>query len=102
MDRFVSALIWTMTALVVILGLFYVSAVWLFTAPFDKGRYRAGRAFRHLAVTQVKLNPLAFRDRRHAARESAQSLRRRFQSRIIRGHLSHKPLPVGDEMALQV
>jgi 1-acyl-sn-glycerol-3-phosphate acyltransferase len=58
MDRFVSALIWTMTALVVILGLFYVSAVWLFTAPFDKGRYRAGRAFRHLAVTQVKLNPL--------------------------------------------
>ena len=58
MDRFVSALIWTMTALIVFLGLFYVSAVWLLTAPFDKGRYRAGRAFRHLAVAQVKLNPL--------------------------------------------
>ena len=57
MDRFVSALIWTMTALIVLLGLFYVSVVWLFTAPFDKGRYRAGRAFRHLAVAQVKLNP---------------------------------------------
>ncbi len=58
MDRLVSALIWTMTALVVILGLFYVSLVWLFTAAFDKARYRAGRAFRHLAVAQVKLNPL--------------------------------------------
>lgn len=58
MDRFVSALIWTMTALIVLLGLFYVSVVWLFTAPFDKGRYRAGRAFRHLAVAQVKVNPL--------------------------------------------
>jgi 1-acyl-sn-glycerol-3-phosphate acyltransferase len=58
MDRIVSALVWTMTALVVILGLFYVSAVWLVTAAYDKGRYRAGRAFRHLAVAQVKLNPL--------------------------------------------
>jgi 1-acyl-sn-glycerol-3-phosphate acyltransferase len=58
MDRLVSAVIWTMTALIVVLGLFYVSAVWLVTAAFDQGRYRAGRAFRHLAVAQVKLNPL--------------------------------------------
>jgi hypothetical protein len=54
MDRLVSALIWTMTALVVILGLFYVSLVWLFTAAFDEARYRAGRAFRHLAVAGTR------------------------------------------------
>lgn len=58
MDRLVSAVIWTMTALLVCIGLIYVSAVWLLTAAFDKGRYHAGRAFRHLAVAQVKLNPL--------------------------------------------
>jgi 1-acyl-sn-glycerol-3-phosphate acyltransferase len=58
MDRLVSAIIWAITALIVILGLFYVSFVWMLTAAFDKGRYRAGRAFRHLAVAQVKLNPL--------------------------------------------
>jgi len=58
MERITTIAIWTMTALVVIIGFFYVAAVWLVTAPFDSGRYRAGRAFRHLAVAQVKLNPL--------------------------------------------
>ena len=43
---------------VVIVGFFYVAAVWLVTAPFDRGRYHAGRAFRQLAVAQVTLNPL--------------------------------------------
>ena len=41
-----------------IFGFFYVAAVFLVTAPFDRGRYAAGRAFRQLAVVQVKLNPL--------------------------------------------
>src|SRR5215213_5945637 len=58
MDRLVSGLIWLITIVIVCVGLFYVALVWLFTAGFDKGRYRAGRAFRHLAVAQVKLNPL--------------------------------------------
>lgn len=39
-------------------GFLYVTAVFLVTAPFDRGRYAAGRAFRQLAVLQVKLNPL--------------------------------------------
>jgi 1-acyl-sn-glycerol-3-phosphate acyltransferase len=58
MQRITTIAIWTVTALVVVIGFFYVAAVWLITAPFDPGRYRAGRAFRHLAVVQVKLNPL--------------------------------------------
>jgi 1-acyl-sn-glycerol-3-phosphate acyltransferase len=57
MQRLVNAWVWTTTVLVVILGFFYVSIVWLITAPFDPGRYAAGRAFRHLAVTATWLNP---------------------------------------------
>lgn len=44
--------------LVVLVGVLYVGVVWLFTAPFDAGRYHAGRAFRQLAVATVTLNPL--------------------------------------------
>lgn len=57
MQRLVNAWVWTTTVLVVILGFFYVSIVWLLTAPFDPGRYAAGRAFRHLAVACTWLNP---------------------------------------------
>ena len=49
---------WFAMALVLVVGILYVGAVWLVTVPFDRGRYHAGRAFRHLAVAQVKLNPL--------------------------------------------
>src|SRR5258708_6430022 len=58
MQRVLSAIGWATTVLVVVGGVFYVAAVWLVTAPFDRGRYHAGRAFRHLAVAQVTLNPL--------------------------------------------
>ena len=58
MQRILNFIAWLATALVILLGFFYVAIVWIFTAPFDRARYRAGRAFRHLAMTQVKLNPL--------------------------------------------
>jgi 1-acyl-sn-glycerol-3-phosphate acyltransferase len=58
MQRILNAFAWITTILVLILGTFYVAAVWLATAAFDRGRYYAGRAFRHLAIAQVKLNPL--------------------------------------------
>jgi 1-acyl-sn-glycerol-3-phosphate acyltransferase len=58
MQTILNAFAWLALVLVIILGFFYVAIVWLLTAPFDPGRYRAGRAFRHLAMTQVKLNPL--------------------------------------------
>ena len=58
MQRLYNVIGWTTTILVTLLGIFYVAAVWLVTAPFDPARYRAGRAFRHLAMLQVTLNPL--------------------------------------------
>jgi len=53
-----NAWIWTMTIASVIVGTPIVAAVWACTAPFDPGRYWAGRAFRLVAVFTVKLNPL--------------------------------------------
>ena len=58
MQRLLSAIGWVTTVSVVVFGFFYVTAVWVVTAPFDRGRYHAGRAFRQLAVAQVTLNPL--------------------------------------------
>jgi 1-acyl-sn-glycerol-3-phosphate acyltransferase len=56
-SRLVNAWVWTVTVLLVIVGFVYVSVVWLCTAPFDPGRYAAGRAFRHIAMWQVGVNP---------------------------------------------
>ncbi len=58
MQRILSAYAWVLTILIVLFGFIYVTVVWMFTAPFDRGRYHAGRAFRQLAVAQVTLNPL--------------------------------------------
>ncbi|HYW32181.1 MAG TPA: lysophospholipid acyltransferase family protein [Gemmatimonas sp.] len=49
---------WTETVLCVIIGTPLVSLVYLCTAPFDKGRYAAGRAFRLVGVTAMRLNGL--------------------------------------------
>ena len=58
MQRLQSAIAWVTTVSIVVFGVLYVAVIWLFTAPFDRGRYHAGRAFRQLAVAQVTLNPL--------------------------------------------
>ena len=57
-DRLRSAWAWVAAVSLVLFGFFYVSAVWLITAPFDPGRYQAGRAFRRLAVSHVALTRL--------------------------------------------
>lgn len=49
---------WVETVSVVILGTPVVAIIWLFTAPFDRGRYAAGRAFRIVGVTAMRLNGL--------------------------------------------
>lgn len=49
---------WTAAILVVALGSLWVSLLFVLTAPFDRGRYLTGRAFRLLGVIHVKLNPL--------------------------------------------
>ena len=89
-ERLLSAWAWVAAVLVVLFGFFYVAAVWIVTAPFDPGRYQAGRAFRRLAVSQVALNPaLALRDGRDAARRTAPAVRRRLEPRVVRRHLPH-------------
>ena len=57
-ERILSAWGWVVAVLLVLFGFFYVGAVWLVTAPFDRGRYHAGRAFRQLAVSHVALTRL--------------------------------------------
>jgi 1-acyl-sn-glycerol-3-phosphate acyltransferase len=57
-ERLLSAWGWVAAVLLVLLGFFYVAAVWVVTAPFDAGRYHAGRAFRQLAVSHVALTRL--------------------------------------------
>ena len=49
---------WTATVLVVILGTPVVALVYAVTAPFDPGRYAAGRAFRLVGVTALRINSL--------------------------------------------
>ena len=58
MTMLINAWIWTMTVALVIIGTPVVALVWACTAPFDPGRYAAGRMFRLIAVTTVRLNPL--------------------------------------------
>lgn len=58
MAHLLNAWAWTETVLLVLIGTPVVFLVFCVTAPFDKGRYAAGRLFRLLGVTSVKLNPL--------------------------------------------
>jgi 1-acyl-sn-glycerol-3-phosphate acyltransferase len=57
MNRLANAWAWTAAVLTVLFGFVYVGLVWVVTAPFDPGRYAAGRAFRQLAVVATWLNP---------------------------------------------
>ncbi len=58
MRYLVSSWIWITNSLITILWVPWLALVWLTTAPFDPGRYVAGRWFRRAAVTAVALNPL--------------------------------------------
>ena len=49
---------WVETVVCVIVGTPIVALVFACTAPFDKGRYAAGRAFRLVGVSALRLNPL--------------------------------------------
>jgi 1-acyl-sn-glycerol-3-phosphate acyltransferase len=58
LQRLISAWIWLVTSVVVILWLPWLALVFVVTAPFDPGRYIVGRWFRRSAVTCAALNPL--------------------------------------------
>jgi 1-acyl-sn-glycerol-3-phosphate acyltransferase len=56
--RLFSVTMWTVIAVLVVLWLPLLTLIFLATAPFDPGRYTAGRWFRRCAVVAAKLNPL--------------------------------------------
>jgi 1-acyl-sn-glycerol-3-phosphate acyltransferase len=55
--RFVSAWVWASWAVLVPLWCLWLGVVFVFTVPFDRGRYTVGRWFRRCAVTAAGLNP---------------------------------------------
>ena len=58
MRRLLNAWAWSETVLCVVVGFPVWVLVFVLTAPFDRGRYAAGRFFRIIAVTAIRLNPL--------------------------------------------
>lgn len=58
MASLLNAWVWFETVALVILATPFAAILFALTAPFDKGRYAAGRFFRLLGVLSVKLNPL--------------------------------------------
>jgi 1-acyl-sn-glycerol-3-phosphate acyltransferase len=58
MQRLISVLLWISIAILASVWMVWMAIVFVFTAPFDPGRYTVGRWFRRAAVTCVKINPL--------------------------------------------
>ncbi len=56
--RLLSLWVWISGTVIGFLWVPWVALVWLATAPFDPGRYAAGRWFRRAAVCVTALNPL--------------------------------------------
>ncbi len=54
----VSVWAWLVLVVCVLLWLPLMLAIWLVTAPFDRGRYAVGYFFRKIAVVEAALNPL--------------------------------------------
>lgn len=57
MRSFVSTLIWALIGVLALLWLPLLGLIFAVTAPFDPGRYAAGRWFRRAAVAAVKVIP---------------------------------------------
>jgi len=58
LQRVLSVWAWISSSLVALLWLPWLGLVFALTAPFDPGRYTAGRWFRRAAMVAVALNPL--------------------------------------------
>jgi 1-acyl-sn-glycerol-3-phosphate acyltransferase len=58
MRTFLSGLLWSVIGLLALLWLPMLAIIFLVTAPFDPGRYAAGRWFRRAAMASVKLIPV--------------------------------------------
>lgn len=58
LQKALNAWAWVFLILAIFFGFFVVLAVFIVTVPFDRSRYIAGRTFRLVGTTTVKLNPL--------------------------------------------
>ena len=58
LQKVLNAWAWVVLISAIIVGFFVVLAVFIVTVPFDRDRYLAGRMFRLVGSTCVKLNPL--------------------------------------------
>jgi 1-acyl-sn-glycerol-3-phosphate acyltransferase len=56
--RLVSAMLWLLITLLVMVWLPLLAIIFVATVPFDPGRYTVGRWFRRAAMVAVALNPL--------------------------------------------
>ena len=54
----INAWVWVSVVLIVLFGFPIMVVIFAVTAPFDPGRYVAGRFFRLMGVAAVKINPL--------------------------------------------
>lgn len=57
MRKVISYMLWAIIGLLALVWLPLLTVIFMATAPFDPGRYAAGRWFRRAAVTAVKLIP---------------------------------------------
>lgn len=58
LQRLLSALTWSVVALLALVGCLWMALVFAATAWRDPGRYTVGRWFRRIGMTAVKVNPL--------------------------------------------
>jgi 1-acyl-sn-glycerol-3-phosphate acyltransferase len=58
MNRLISAVLWLLILLLVLVWLPLLSVIFLVTVPRDPGRYTVGRWFRRAAMVAVSINPL--------------------------------------------
>ncbi len=56
-DRAISALVWVTTGVVSLVWVVWLAVLFVFTVPFDPGRYTVGRWFRRAAVVISSINP---------------------------------------------
>ena len=58
LQKVLNAWAWVVLISAIIIGFFVVLTVFIVTVPFDRSRYYAGRTFRIVGATTVRLNPL--------------------------------------------
>jgi 1-acyl-sn-glycerol-3-phosphate acyltransferase len=93
MQRLVTAWVWTLWVLIVLVTFPTATVLFALTAPFDPGRYAVGRLFRFMGSLGARLNPWwDFRTEGVRVADRA-TLRGREQPRVVPRTSPHLALP---------